>query len=441
METFLIKALQLILSLSILVIVHEFGHFIFARIFKVRVEKFYLFFDPWFSLFKFKPKNSDTEYGIGWLPVGGYVKISGMIDESMDKEQMKQPAKPWEFRSKPAWQRLLIMTAGVIFNFILAIIIYAMIAYTWGTTYLPFSEAKAGMEYCEAAKEIGFENGDIPLYADDMKLEYMSGDAVQAMIEAKKVKVLRNGTDTVIINIPDKFMLKVIDEEAKFATYRQPNVIDSVIPTMGAGIAGLIKGDSIIAVNGISAPSYSEFSNIILKNPNKSMDIVFVRNGKTDTLAIKTDNEGRIGVYFTPITQIYSLTTEHYNFLESIPKGIEIGVTKLKNYISSMKYVFTKEGAQQLGGFGTIGSIFPAAWDWESFWSMTAFLSVILAFMNILPIPALDGGHVLFLLYEVITRRQPNEKVMEYAQIGGMIFLFALLIFANGNDIFRFFFK
>ena len=211
METFLIKALQLILSLSILVIVHEFGHFIFARIFKVRVEKFYLFFDPWFSLFKFKPKNSDTEYGIGWLPVGGYVKISGMIDESMDKEQLKQHAKPCEFRSKPAWQRLLIMTAGVIFNFILAIIIYAMIAYTWGTTYLPFSEAKAGMEYCEAAKEIGFENGDIPLYADDMKLEYMSGDAVQAMIEARKVKVLRNGTDTVIINIPDKFMLKVID--------------------------------------------------------------------------------------------------------------------------------------------------------------------------------------------------------------------------------------
>ena len=440
METFLIKTVQLLLSLSILVIFHEFGHFIFARMFKVRVEKFYLFFDPWFSLFKFKPKNSYTEYGIGWLPFGGYVKISGMIDESMDREQMSQPPKPWEFRSKPAWQRLLIMVAGVVFNFILAVFIYSMIVYTWGTSYIPFKNAYAGMEYCESARNIGFQNGDIPLSADGVDLNYMSSETLQKIVDAKEVKVLRD-YDTVTIEIPKNFMLRLIDKEELFALYRIPSVVFEASPNTGAARAGLQKGDHIESIDGEKASSLNEMHKILESKPNTSVSVVYSRGSEVKTTEIMTDSLGRLGIAIAPLSDSYAIVTEHYGFWESFPKGIELGVDKLKSYVSSMKYVFTKEGAQSLGGFGAIGSIFPATWDWEAFWSMTAFLSVILAFMNILPIPALDGGHVLFLLYEVITRRKPNDKFMEYAQMGGMLFLFALLIYANGNDIFRFFFK
>ena len=440
METFLIKTVQLLLSLSILVIIHEFGHFIFARLFKVRVEKFYLFFDPWFSLFKFKPKNSHTEYGIGWLPLGGYVKIAGMIDESMDREQMKQPPKPWEFRSKPAWQRLLIMVAGVVFNFILAIFIYSMIAYTWGTTYIPFKNAYAGMEYCQSAKEIGFQNGDIPLTADGVALDYMSSETLQQIVEAKQVQVLRNN-DTVSIDIPQDFMLRLIDKEEQFAMYRIPPVVYEASAHTGAERAGLTKGDRIIAIDSVQTPSLDELHQTLSTRHNTTVTVEFMRDGALRTAQVATDSVGNLGIRISPLIESYTVVTEHYGFWESFPKGIELGVDKLKSYVSSMKYVFTKEGAQSLGGFGTIGSIFPERWDWESFWSMTAFLSVILAFMNILPIPALDGGHVLFLLYEVITRRKPNEKFMEYAQMCGMIFLLLLLIYANGNDIMRFFFK
>lgn len=441
MESFLIKALQLVISLSILVIVHEFGHFIFARIFKVRVEKFYLFFNPWFSLFKFKPKNSETEYGIGWLPLGGYVKISGMIDESMDKEQMAQPAKPWEFRSKPAGQRLLIMLAGVIFNFLLALFIYSMISFKWGDTYLPLRNATAGMVFNEQAHEIGFRDGDMLLSADGKILERFSGETVRAVAEAKDVTVLRNGQE-VALRIPSGLMLDLLDGGfADFMRFRQPVVIDSILPGYPASQAGLLSGDSLVAVNGLEIGDFQKMTEILEENKGRPVEFSVDRDGSVIVLPVTVDSLGRIGILAKTLIDFYPLVTEHYSFFESFPKGIERGVNTLKGYVSDMKYIFTKQGAGSVGGFGAIGSIFPSLWDWQRFWEITALLSIILAFMNILPIPALDGGHVMFLLYEVITRRKPNEKFLEYAQVAGMFFLLALLIYANGNDIFRYFFK
>lgn len=457
METFLIKAAQLIVAFAILVIIHEFGHYIFSRIFGVKVEKFYLFFNPWFTLYKYKPKKPapkpgeeekmtwrDTEYGIGWVPLGGYCKIAGMIDESMDTEQMKQPAKPWEFRSKPAWQRLLIMVGGVLFNFILAIIIYTGIVFAWGEKYIPFRNATEGMMYNETAHKVGFVDGDIPLAADGKELTYYSGDELLKMLDAKVVTVLRNKCDTVNINIPDGFIFtanKEAEEGNLFMAYRLPVVISDLQPGMGAVKAGLMKSDSIVSINGVSTPSFDIFKAELDKNPDKDVTIGFVRNGKPMESKVAVDAAGKIGIMLTPLTDIYRTVTREYSIFASIPRGIELGVEKLTSYVSQMKYVFTREGAKNLGGFGAIGNIFPESWNWEQFWSITAFLSVILAFMNILPIPALDGGHVLFLLVEIITRRQPSEKFLEYAQMAGMAFLFALLLFANGNDIYRFFFK
>ena len=457
METFLIKAAQLIVAFAILVIIHEFGHYIFSRIFGVKVEKFYLFFNPWFTLYKYKPKKPapkpgeeekmtwrDTEYGIGWVPLGGYCKIAGMIDESMDTEQMKQPAKPWEFRSKPAWQRLLIMVGGVLFNFILAIIIYTGIVFAWGEKYIPFRNATEGMMYSETAHKVGFVDGDIPLAADGKELTYYSGDELLKMLDAKVVTVLRNKCDTVNINIPDGFIFtanKEAEEGNLFMAYRLPVVISDLQPGMGAVKAGLMKSDSIVSINGVSTPSFDIFKAELDKNPDKDVTIGFVRNGKPMESKVAVDAAGKIGIMLPPLTDIYRTVTREYSIFASIPRGIELGVEKLTSYVSQMKYVFTREGAKNLGGFGAIGNIFPESWNWEQFWSITAFLSVILAFMNILPIPALDGGHVLFLLVEIITRRQPSEKFLEYAQMAGMAFLFALLLFANGNDIYRFFFK
>ena len=457
METFLIKAAQLIVAFAILVIIHEFGHYIFSRIFGVKVEKFYLFFNPWFTLYKYKPKKPapkpgeeekmtwrDTEYGIGWVPLGGYCKIAGMIDESMDTEQMKQPAKPWEFRSKPAWQRLLIMVGGVLFNFILAIIIYTGIVFAWGEKYIPFRNATEGMMYSETAHKVGFVDGDIPLAADGKELTDYSGDELLKMLDAKVVTVLRNKCDTVNINIPDGFIFtanKEAEEGNLFMAYRLPVVISDLQPGMGAVKAGLMKSDSIVSINGVSTPSFDIFKAELDKNPDKDVTIGFVRNGKPMESKVAVDAAGKIGIMLTPLTDIYRTVTREYSIFASIPRGIELGVEKLTSYVSQMKYVFTREGAKNLGGFGAIGNIFPESWNWEQFWSITAFLSVILAFMNILPIPALDGGHVLFLLVEIITRRQPSEKFLEYAQMAGMAFLFALLLFANGNDIYRFFFK
>ena len=433
METFLVKALQLILSLSILVLVHEFGHFIFARIFKVRVEKFYLFFDPWFSIFKFKPKNSDTEYGVGWLPLGGYCKISGMIDESMDKEAMAQPPKPYEFRSKPAGQRLMIMVAGVLFNFLLALFIYSMVLFTWGDTFLPLKNVKAGMDYSETFHNVGFQDGDILLKADDTELERFGEDCFRRVLNAQTVTVLRGGVETVI-PIPEDMAQRVMRDKKGFASYRFPMVVRELGKTESgespAAVAGLQPGDSIVSIG-----------EVLAQNKDKDVLVGFYRAGIPQTLTLHTDTAGKMGIYSVSPFDMYQTVTRKYGFFESFPAGVMLGVNTLKGYVSDMKYVFTKEGASSLGGFGTIGSLFPAEWDWHSFWMKTAFLSIILAFMNILPIPALDGGHVMFLLYEVIARRKPSDKFLEYAQVTGMFLLFALLIYANGNDIFRFFFK
>ncbi|MCD7915779.1 MAG: RIP metalloprotease RseP [Tannerellaceae bacterium] len=441
METFLIKALQLILSLSILVFVHEMGHFLFARLFKVQVEKFYLFFDPWFSLFKYKPKNSDTEYGIGWLPLGGYCKISGMIDESMDKEAMAQPPKPYEYRSKPAGQRLLIIAGGVLFNFILALFIYSMILFAWGDSYIPLKNMSLGMEYTETFHEIGFRDGDILLRADNKELDRFDVQTVRTVMNAHTVTVLRNGVETVI-SIPDDVFQRMVRNNDSFASIRFPMVIRSVAGDQTpAGIAGIRKGDSIVSINGIATPTFFDVREQLQEHKNQEITVGFYRNGTPHSVALTTDTAGLLGVTVKPYTEIYGVITQKYGFLESFPAGAKLGVRILKGYVNDMKYVFTKEGASSLGGFGAIGSIFPAQWNWQAFWMQTAFLSIVLAFMNILPIPALDGGHIMFLLYEVIARRKPNDKFMEYAQITGMVLLFSLLIYANGNDLFRFIFK
>ena len=429
METFLIRALQLILSLSILVLVHEFGHFIFARIFKVRVEKFYIFFDPWFSLFKFKPKNSETEYGIGWLPLGGYCKISGMIDESMDKEAMAQPAKPYEFRSKPAGQRLMIMIAGVLFNFLLALFIYSMVLYTWGETYLPLKNMKHGMYYSEAFQEVGFRDGDILLKANNEELDRLDQSSFRKVVEASNVTVLRDGVETVI-PIPEDMMQRFMREGKGFAS---PDRVPMVVKKLSekdspAATAGLQPGDSIVSINGQATPLFEDVAKMLDQNKGKDITLGFYRGGMEQSVVIQPDTAGKIGVYLMSKTDLYPTVTRTYGFFESFPAGVRLGINTLKGYVNDMKYVFTKEGASSLGGFGTIGSIFPTVWDWQVFWMQTAFLSIILAFMNILPIPALDGGHVMFLLYEVIARRKPSDKFLEYAQITGMFLLFALLI-------------
>lgn len=446
METFLIRALQLIMSLSLLVIIHEGGHFLFSRLFKVRVEKFYIFFDPWFSLFKFKPKNSDTEYGIGWVPLGGYVKISGMIDESMDTEQMKQPAQPWEFRSKPAWQRLLIMVGGVVMNFLLAIFIYSMILFHWGDAYISLQDMTHGMKFNERAQAIGFQDGDILLRADDKPLERFGMDMMRDIAEARVVTVQRNGQEAEVY-MPEISLLEMAKDDPMFVTYLVPNVVDSVVPNGGLARAGIQRGDSLIALNGHELRSWNALIEELGKvqaqaevdgQSTATLQMVYARNGLRDTVAVQTDSLFKVGA--TALMPDYKTTTRQYSFFASFPAGVQLGVNTLKGYVNDMKYVFTKEGAKSVGGFGTIGSIFPKVWDWHRFWEMTAFLSIILAFMNILPIPALDGGHVLFLLYEIVARRKPSDKFMEYAQMTGMFLLFALLIWANFNDVLRFLF-
>lgn len=479
METFLFKALQLVAALSLLVLIHEFGHYIFARMFGIKVEKFYLFFNPGFSLLRYDPRKNtveliartddngkesalisfkvgrphqqdtakqrrsswrDTIYGIGWLPLGGYCKIAGMIDESMDKEQMAQPEQPWEFRSKPAYQRLLVMIGGVLFNFILAIIIYIGIAFTWGEKTIRFHDAYAGLDFVPAAQKIGFRNGDIPLMADGKPVEATDRDVALTMAEARTVTVLRNGTDTVDIAIPDDFIFRLNDDKGFFG-YRVPVVIAGLMPGEAAVKAGMMAGDRIVAVGDSLTPSFTELTAALTSYAGMPVAVKVIRDNKEVVMEATPSGTGKLGIQLTPITDIYPVTVVRYSLLTSIPKGIEIGTSTLGSYVSSFKHVFSREGAESLGGFGSIGSIFPERWNWLSFWEITAFLSVALAFMNIIPIPALDGGHVMFLLYEVVSRRKPSEKFMEYAQYAGMAFLLLLLLYANGNDIYRFFLK
>ena len=453
METFLIRALQLILSLSLLVIIHEMGHFLFARLFKTRVEKFCLFFDPWFTLFKFKPKRSETEYAVGWLPLGGYVKISGMIDESMDLEQMKQPPQPWEFRSKPAWQRLLIMVGGVLFNFLLALFIYSMILFAWGDTYIPVQKAPLGMDFNETMHQVGFQDGDVLISADGKPFERMGADLLMGIVDARQVTVLRDGKEASVY-IPDGLMDRLLADSVRFADFRIPFVLDSLAAGSPAQLAGLLPGDSITHLDG-QRIAYLDFREQMAQRHEqyaqtqtdstaqalRDITLTYMRQGVENTVALRVDTAFTIGVYAVGQTdRLLPVVQKDYSFFASFPAGVKLGVETLKGYVGQMKYLFSKEGAKQLGGFGAIGSIFPATWDWHQFWYMTAFLSIILAFMNILPIPALDGGHVLFLIYEIVARRKPSDKFMERAQMVGMFLLFALLIWANLNDVIRFLF-
>lgn len=440
MESFFIKALQLILALALLVMIHEFGHFLWARIFKIRVEKFYLFFNPWFSLFKYKPKNSDTEYGIGWLPLGGYVKIAGMVDESMDKEQLAKEPAPDEFRVKPAWQRLLVMTGGVLNNFILAIIIYAGIAWYWGEKTIPYPNATEGMDFSEQAEKMGFRKGDILLLADGQAIDEKDRGHLFKMLEAKEITVLRNHRDTVVVTLPDNAIEK-LDPEQGFMAYRIPVYVKTLMPGEPAAKAGVEVDDRIIAIGDSATPSFSELSQALYLNGDRETTVTVLRGNDTITMAATPTSDGKLGFGLKTPLEVFSCDTTKYGFFQSVPVGVTNGTDMLVTYVGSLKHLFSKQGAESIGGFGAIGSMFPSKWDWRTFWEMTAFLSIILAFMNLLPIPALDGGHVAFLLWEVITRRKPSDKFLERAQLAGMLFLIILLIYANFNDLYRFVLK
>ena len=449
------------LAIGLLVLLHEGGHFFFAKLFGVRVDKFYLFFDPsiwkWDgSLFKWKPKGSDTQYGVGWLPLGGYCKIAGMIDESFDTEQMKQPEQPWEFRAKPAWQRLLIMIGGVLVNFLLALFIYSMILFYWGDTYIPVKDMTLGMKFNTEAKALGFQDGDILLGTDKGTFKEFSADLYRDLSEATRVDLIRDGKEMSLTLPGDLNLLGMLKAEPAFVRPLIPAVIDSVMADSPAAEVGLQKGDEIVAFNGKPVDSYNEFTDQIgiledmmtgAKTQADSLKLrtatLIVSRGEEsgvkseDTLTVVLTPELKVGFFVKTIAGIYEPFTREYGFFESIPAGIKYGWNVLAGYVGDMKYVFTADGAKSLGGFGAIGSLFPPMWDWYLFWKMTAFLSIILAFMNILPIPALDGGHVLFLIYEMITRRKPSETFMIRAEYVGFGILILLMVVANLNDILR----
>ncbi len=440
MEIF-IKIVQLLLSLSILVILHEFGHYITARMFGTRVEKFYLFFDPWFSLFKFK--KGDTEYGIGWLPLGGYVKISGMIDESMDKEQMKQPAQPWEFRSKKAWQRFIIMIAGVVMNVLLAMLIYILMLSAWGEKYLPNAELKDGIAVDSLAMQTGLRTGDKVLKVDDIVIEDFFDIVPNMLLEnAKTLTIVRNDTEKVL-DIPSDFVKKMIDSErANMIMPRMPMIIDSIIPNSVNAKSQIKKGDRVIGVNGEMIHYHDEFKTEVEKYKNQEITIRVLRGTEDLTYPVKVNDKGQLEVMIvTDLNRFFNVATKDYTFWQAIPAGISKAGTKISEYWKQLKLMFNRDvrAYENVGGFITMGKIFPGVWDWQAFWNLTAFLSLMLAVLNILPIPALDGGHVMFVLVEMITGRKPSEKVLEIAQYIGFGLLLTLLVWANLNDIIRLF--
>lgn len=439
---FLIKASQLILSLSILVVLHELGHFLPARWFKIRVEKFYLFFDPWFSLFK--KKVGDTEYGVGWLPLGGYVKISGMVDESMDKEQMARPAEPWEFRSKPAWQRLIVMIGGVTVNLLLGMLIYIMVLFAWGREYLPLENATYGIHPSKTLAAAGIREGDRIIRIDGV-VPKTTGDAGKAiMIDAARAIVVERDGQQLTVELPVGFNEQALASgEKEIMAVRLPFYIDTILPGGGAAKTILAKGDRVLSVDGKPTLFFEDFRKTMQEEKDREVTIAVLRGSDTLTVKAQVDAEGKVGL--GPMTykklaergEGFATVKEDFGFFASIPAGISYGLETLGGYVRSLKLLFTRSGAEQIGGFGAIGNMFPSSWDWHAFWNMTAFLSIILAFMNILPIPALDGGHVLFLIYEMIAGKPAPQRVMEVAQMVGMVLLLGLILFANGNDIFK----
>jgi len=446
METF-IKICQFLLSLSILVMLHELGHFTFAKIFKTRVEKFYIFFNPVFSLFKFK--RGETEYGMGWIPLGGYVKIAGMIDESMDTEQMKRPAKDYEFRSKPAWQRLLIMIGGVLVNIVLAFIIYIAVLYTWGEEYLPAKNVKHGIVCNELVKSIGVQNGDIIYALDNEEVERFSEIIPNILLNAPKtIQVIRNN-HTINIDIPKSFIPALIEQSSNSFKFSypiaprfqfKPFIMESFSENSVINKAGAKVGDELIAIDGNEFEYFDQYSRYMRTVANKPVMVTALRNNDTLRYSVTLGENSLLGIARNPIFP-FELNTRKYTLAEAIPAGITTTIDKLGSYLKQFKLIFNSENKayKSLGGFITIGNIFPGVWDWRAFWNLTAFLSIILGIMNLLPIPALDGGHVMFLLYEIITRRKPSEKFMEYAQLTGMLLLFSLLILANANDVIKLF--
>ncbi len=445
---FLIKAAQLILSLSILVILHELGHYIPAKLFKTRVEKFYLFFDPWFSIFK--KKIGDTEWGIGWLPLGGYVKISGMVDESMDKEQLALPAQPWEFRSKPAWQRLIIMIGGVTVNLILGILIYILVVFSYGEDKLAPQDLKAGLSVHPYLKKYGVESGDNVLKINNVKLEDINELNSEVILrDGRKLELKKADGSIKIVKLPENIDYELFEKGAFPAfTPRVLGVEIGEIPAnTPASKAGLKVGDKIISINSKKIVYYDDFSEVVFTSKGENVVFQVLRKGDTldKKLTIPSTGkyEGKFG--FTSVSKNIidekAIKHQEYSFGESISYGFKKGSNTLGDYASQLKFLFTKKGASSIGGFGSIGKMFPSTWDWEKFWLNTAFISIVLAFMNILPIPALDGGHVVFLLYEIITGKEAPQKVLEYAQYVGFILLLGLLLYANGNDIYGAIFK
>lgn len=446
MTEFWIKAGQLLLSLSILVTLHELGHFIPARLFGTRVKKFYLFFDFLFPLPNvlnfslFKIKKGETEYGIGWFPMGGYVQIDGMVDESMDTEALKEEPKPWEFRSKPAWQRLIIMVGGVVVNLILGFLIYSMVLFAWGEERLPIANMKYGVHVDSALVDYGFQNGDKIVSVGDGSVKYFSEIGIELLVnDARSITIERDGEE-MVIDLPKDVNLELMDKGArKLFTPIYPFAVSDVLAGGNAEEAGMLPDDIILSVAGTPTLDLVSGIEAVQAHKGEKVAIEIERDGQTMMLEAQVSESGKIGFQLKSMFDFLETEVYEYGFFESIPAGVRLTGDKLGGYIKSMKLVFTKEGASQIGGFGALGSMFAPTWDWHSFWLMTAFLSLILAFMNILPIPALDGGHVLFLLYEIISGRKPGDKFMEYTQTVGMILLLGLLVFANGNDILRLF--
>ena len=475
----MIQAIQLILALSFLVLIHELGHFTFARIFHVRVEKFYMFFNPWISLvrakkfdgkwhFRFFAKNEDeewaqhpetTEWGIGWLPFGGYCAIAGMVDETHKTEDLAAEAQDWEFRAKPAWQRMLIILGGILVNFLGALVIFSMLFWHWGQDSLPLKNVTTGLYYSEILCGEGFQQQDKILTIDGEEPQDLT-DIVQSMIiEGKRNIVVLRGTDTLELTMSEDLGTRYLALQNEFdrrerekiradRNYQKrryvlvsewiPCVIDSVFPDNAAYLAGMQKGDSIVAVAGVPTPCNVLMTEELQRHPCDSVTIDYYRAGEPQSARLFIGDQGIIGVSIR--WNIFDFEHTDYNFWQAIPAGIKYGWNVLAMYVKQFRLVFTKEGARSLGGFGAIGSMFPKVWSWYAFWHMTAFLSIILAFMNFLPIPALDGGYILFLLVEMITRRKPSDKFLERANEIGFWLLIILLVVANGNDILKLFF-
>ena len=465
------KALQLVVALVILVTIHEFGHYIFARIFGIRVNRFYLFFNPGFSILKYdpmkgtlrlfsrdddhslatfqvskprqprpdgKPTWRDTIYGLGWLPLGGYCDIAGMVDETKSAKDLAAEPQPWEFRTKAAWKRLLVMVGGVLFNFILAIAIYTGIAIHWGDRTVAYHDMAEGMDYTEPMHRAGFEDGDVLLRIDGLDIDPKSGDTAWRLMQpGTRATVLRHHTDTLTLTMPDELLNQIVEANEPCMNMRLPAVVLQTLGGEGAAEAGLMPGDRILAVDTDTTPTLTEFRPAIAARTGSTPVMTIQRDDTIMRVPVRINSDGQIGIQLTPPDGIYPVTEVSYGFFEAIPRGWQVGTERLTTYVESCKMLFTKQGAKSVGGFGTLGSMFPDRWNWYSFWQIAAFLSVILAFMNIIPIPGLDGGHTLFLIVEMITRRKPSERFMEVANMIGMGFLLLLLVYANMNDIYR----